>query len=188
MIQIGVSVYPEQETLEAIEAYLSMVSRYGGSKVFTSMFSVDGTKEEVVRYFKDFTEIAHRHGMKVSGDCNGEFFHRMGAAPADLSVFQEMGIDIIRMDFSFRDERDAALINNQSGIRIEMSSGAIDVIEAAIANGARVENLSTCHNFYPERYTAPSMEAINELNGYWRKKGVRVFSPTYSTRSNTRLR
>lgn len=174
MVQLGISVYPEQESLEAIEAYLSMASKYGFDKVFTSMFSVKGTQEEVVGYFKNFSEIAHKYNMKVSGDCNGEFFKRMGATERDLSVFKNMGIDIIRMDFSFHDERDAILINNQEGIKIEMSSSFIDVIEEAIANGANIENLSTCHNFYPQKYTAPSTEAICRLNDYWHGKGIKT--------------
>jgi len=173
-MKLGVSVYPEQETLEQIDAYLAMASQYGFTKVFTSMFSVEGTKEEIITYFKDFSAIAHKYGMAVSGDCNGEFFGRMGATETDLSVFKEMGIDIIRMDFSFNDERDAVLINNKEGIRIEMSTGFIDVIEKAIANGANPENISTCHNFYPERYTAPALEAIFDLNNYWHKKGISV--------------
>lgn len=171
---LGVSLYPEQETLEDIDHYLSMTSRYGFTKVFTSMFSVEGTKEEIIEYFKNFTAIAHKYNMVVSGDCNGAFFAKMGATETDLSVFKEMGIDIIRMDFSFNDERDAVLINNKEGILIEMSTAFITCIENAIKNGADPKNLSTCHNFYPERYTAPSLEAINDVNEYWKKKGIKV--------------
>ncbi len=173
-IRLGVSLYPEQETLEQIDAYLKMASEYGFTKIFTSMFSVPGTKEEVITYFKDFCAIAHKYGMVVSGDCNGEFFHKLGATEHDLSVFKEIGIDIIRMDFSFNDERDAVLINNKEGIKIEMSTAFIPVIEAAIKNGADVANILTCHNFYPERYTAPSLEAINKVNEYWKAKNVPV--------------
>ena len=79
MIQLGVSLYPEQETLKDVEAYLAMASAYGFTKVFTSMFSVKGTREEVVGYFKEFTKIAHKYNMKLSGDGNSEFFERMGA-------------------------------------------------------------------------------------------------------------
>ena len=74
MIKLGVSLYPEQETLEDIDSYLKMASKYGFEKVFTSMFSVLGTKEEIIKYFSDFCEIAHKYNMVVSGDCNAEFF------------------------------------------------------------------------------------------------------------------
>ena len=47
-VMLGVSLYPEQEVLEEIDAYLKMASSYGFKKVFTSMFSVSGTKEEVI--------------------------------------------------------------------------------------------------------------------------------------------
>lgn len=174
MIKLGVSLYPEQEKLEDIDKYLAIASKYGFTKVFTSMFSVEGTKEEVVDYFKNFTAIAHKYGMVVSGDCNGMFFDKMGATETDLSVFVEMGIDIIRMDFSFNDERDAVLINNKEGIKIEMSTAMIPVIESAIQNGANVENISTCHNFYPQRYSAPTLESINKTNEYWKAKNIPV--------------
>lgn len=78
------------------------------------------------------------------------------------------------MDFSFNDERDATLINNKEGIKIEMSTSFIDVIETAIKNGVKPENISTCHNFYRERYTAPSLEAINDINNYWKAKNIPV--------------
>lgn len=93
-----------------------------------SLFSIPGTKEKIIQYFESFSQIAHKYGMKISGDANGEFFVKMGATETDLSVFKEMGIDIIRMDFSFNDERDAILINNKEGIQIEMSTGFVDEV------------------------------------------------------------
>ena len=86
------------------------------------MFSVSGTKEEIIAYFKDFTKIVHKYGMIVSGDCNSELFHRLEATETDLSVFKDIGVDILRMDFSFNDKSDATLINNKEGIKIEMST------------------------------------------------------------------
>lgn len=44
-ITLGVSVYPEQESLQQIDEYLKLASSHGFTKVFTSMFSVPGTKE-----------------------------------------------------------------------------------------------------------------------------------------------
>ena len=39
-VMLGVSLYPEQETLEEIDVYLKIASSYGFKKVFTSMFYV----------------------------------------------------------------------------------------------------------------------------------------------------
>ena len=161
---LGVSLYPEQESMEEIENYLTMASRYGFTKIFTSMFSVPGTKEEVFDYFKNFCDLAHKHGMKVSGDCNTAFFKKMGASESDISIFKEMGIDIIRMDLPYFDQRDVTLINNPYNITIELSSCMIQAVRMALENGANPKNFSTCHNFYPERYTASDLESIRSIN------------------------
>ena len=121
MITLGVSLYPEQETMEEIESYLQLASKYGFTKIFTSIFSVPGTKEEIIAYFKNFTAIAHKYGMKVCGDANTECLAKLGASESDLEVINEMGIDILRMDMCYRDERDITLINNKYGVGVEMS-------------------------------------------------------------------
>lgn len=171
-VRLGVSVYPEQETIEQIDSYLALASKYGFTKVFTSLFSVDGTKEEVFNYFKGFCDIAHKYGMIVSGDANTEFFKKMGASETDIHIFKEMGLDILRMDGCYFDDRDVTLINNEEGIKIEMSSGFIQAIDQAIDHGAKVENMAVCHNFYPGRYTGADLKTIMDINEHWKAKGV----------------
>ena len=77
MISLGVSLYPEQETKQEIEDYLALAEKYGFTRVFTSLFSVEGSKEEIIAYFRDLCDAAHRHGMQVYGDCNARFFMEM---------------------------------------------------------------------------------------------------------------
>ncbi|RGF82764.1 DUF871 family protein [Coprobacillus sp. OF02-11LB] len=61
-VMLGVSLYPEQETLE-----------------------------EIIAYFKDFTKIVHKYGMIVSGDCNSELFHRLEATETDFRFLKILG-------------------------------------------------------------------------------------------------
>ena len=173
-ITLGVSVYPEQESLQQIDEYLKLASSHGFTKVFTSMFSVPGTKEEVADYFRKLTGIAHQYGMKVSGDCNTFFLEKMGADEKNLQPFVDMGIDIIRMDLCYGDERDITLINNSFGVGVEMSAAFVKPIDAAIAGGANTDNLVCCHNFYPERYTGADLTSTMEVNNHWKKAGIRV--------------
>ena len=56
------------------------------------------------------------------------------------------------------------LINNPYNITIELSSCMIQAIRMALENGANPKNFSTCHNFYPERYTASDLESIRSIN------------------------
>ena len=174
MITLGVSLYPEQETIEEIDNYLQLASKYGFTKIFTSIFSVPGTNEEVIEYFKNFTAIAHKYGMKVCGDANTDCLKKLGADEKNLDVIKEMGIDILRMDMCYRDERDVTLINNTYGIGVEMSAGFIPAIDKALADGANPNNLSVCHNFYPQEYTGCDLESIMRINEHWKSKGVKV--------------
>ena len=159
-IKLGLSLYPEQESVEEIEEYLRKASNNGFEKIFTSLFSVDGTREEIVEYFRKLTKIAHEFGMEVDGDVNFAFLDQMGATPDDLSVFKQMGIDTLRLDMPYGDERDAQIVNNKEGIRIEFNTDMVDVIRKAIRNGANPKNISTCYNFYPQRYSAPSYKEV----------------------------
>ena len=73
MVQLGVSVYPDLSPIEEIEAYLKLASQYGFTRVFSSMFSVEDTNENIIKYFKEFIDIAHRYGIQVSLDFNTMF-------------------------------------------------------------------------------------------------------------------
>ena len=53
MLELGVSLYPEQETKEEIESYLKLASQNGFTKVFTSLFSIDGTNEEIFNFLRN---------------------------------------------------------------------------------------------------------------------------------------
>ncbi len=88
-IRLGLSLYPEQESLEDIESYLKMASERGFTKAFTSLFSVQGTKEEIINYFKNFTTIAHRYGFEVDGDVN--MASERGFTKAFTSLFSVQG-------------------------------------------------------------------------------------------------
>ena len=120
--ELGISVYPDLRPLEEIEAYFELASRYSVSKVFSSMFSVEGTKEEVLEYFRKLIAAAHRNNLKVSLDVNPMCFEKMGATPDDLSVFKSIEVDCLRMDLSYGAENDAKLVRNPYGIKIEFNN------------------------------------------------------------------
>lgn len=171
-VMLGVSLYPGRESIAEIESYLKMAAGYGFTRVFTSLFNCQGTTEDLIAYFKPLTEIAHRYGMKVSGDCNVGFLEKYGASEKDLSLFHKMGIDILRMDFCFCDARDAELVNNDQGIEIEMSTIFPDAVEQAVKSGADPKRIIAVHNFYPQRYTGDSSENVNRLHKFCKTLGV----------------
>ena len=183
----GISVYPDIRPLEEIKEYFALASRYGCTRVFSSMFSVEGTKEEVLDYFRDMIISAHTYGMEVALDVNPDCFRRMGASVDDLSVFHEIGCDIVRMDLSFGTQGDAQLLKNPYGIKIEFNASAksYEEIRELLDLGVDKDRLLFCHNFYPQRYTGFRWDRFLAVNKELRRAGVRVAAFVSSHAENT---
>lgn len=172
MKTLGISVYPDLRPLDEIKEYFRLAAKYGASRVFSSMFNIEGTPEEVTAYFRDLIKEAHKYGMKVSLDVNTEFLERMGVTPDDISLFKDIECDIIRMDGHYGDKRDVALINNPYGIKIEFNTSmAENIVKNLIEEGADPDRIITCHNFYPQPYTGMEWEKFKRIN-----KGIKDIS------------
>ena len=87
MKSLGISVYPEHTTKDAAYAYMRRAGELGFKRVFTCFLSVTESKEDLVRNFSEFCQVAHEAGLTVSADTNPEVFKHIGATPYDLSIF-----------------------------------------------------------------------------------------------------
>lgn len=165
MTKLGISVYPDLADFEDIEAYFKLAGKYGAKRVFSSMFSVEGTREEILDYFRKMNKAAHDNGMEVSLDVNTMFLDSIGVSPEDLSAFDDIKCDIIRMDGAYGDERDIKLINNPYGIKIEFNASAVpDLIADLLEKGANPGRILACHNFYPQPYTGMKWDKFKDIN------------------------
>ena len=176
MVTLGVSVYPDIRPLEEIKDYLRLAASHGYRRVFTSMFSVEGTPGEVLAYFRDLDAAAHEVGMQVALDVNPECLARLGATPADLSVFDGIGADILRMDGAYGDDDNYEMLCNPYGIKIEYNASSLapDAIERLVGRGVDKERILACHNFYPQRYTGFRWDKFQEVNARLAPLGIRV--------------
>ncbi len=172
----GVSVYPDIESLEDIQAYLEKASKYGCEYVFSSMFSVEGTKEEVLDYFKEFIQIAHQYSIKVVLDLNPPFLKKMGVTYDDVSLMHSIGCDVMRMDMPFGAEKDLVLVNNPYNISIMFNASGNFASELAYfeEHGVPKERVLLGHNFYPQPYTGLKWKDFLETNAILKKYGYPV--------------
>lgn len=166
MGSFGVSVYPDLRPLDEIESYLRRAASHGAKRVFSSMFSVEGTNEEVLDYFRRFNAVVHDCGMEVALDVNTLFLERLGCAPDNIALFAEIGCDTIRMDGSYGMEGDLTLCRNPHGIKIELnaSAGALAELDYLSSHGVGPDVLSLGHNFYPQRYTGLKWSTFIDTN------------------------
>ena len=185
MKRLGISVFPEHTTKEKAYAYMRRAGELGYKRVFTCFLSVTESKEETVKNFKEFCDVAHEAGMIVAADTNPEVFGKLGATPYDLSVFKEIGLDIIRLDGHFGETEDIAITHNPYGIMIEYNASGTIAIENMIECGADAENMCFCSNFYPQRHTGMGLERYTELASRYRKAGMRLASFVTSQEKDT---
>ena len=166
MGSLGVSVYPDLRPLDEIADYLQRAARHGCKRVFSSMFSVEGTDEEIIEYFRAFNAAVHDCGMEVALDVNTGFLKRLGCAPDNVDLFADIACDTMRMDGSFGQEGDLILCQNPHGIKVELnaSAGALAELDYLSSHGVGPGVLSLGHNFYPQRYTGLKWSTFVETN------------------------
>ena len=187
MSSLGISVYPDLADINEIKTYMKLASSCGADRVFSSMFSVEGTKEEVLDYFRDFITAAHDCGMKVSLDVNPPFLAKLGASFDDISLFHEIGCDILRMDLSYGMEKDLVLCRNPYHIQIQLnaSSGIEAELRYLKENGVTDDILLLGHNFYPQRYTGLRWDQFLAVNRSLKKYGYPIDAFIASHAENT---
>ena len=92
--ELGISVYPDLRPWKKLKSILSWLPDTEFPRVFSSMFSVEGTKEEVLEYFRKLIAEAHKNHLKVSLDVNPMCFEKMGAFSEDLKcILREIEVD-----------------------------------------------------------------------------------------------
>ena len=158
MHRLGISLYPEHSTPEKDQAYMELAAKYGFSRIFTCLLSVEKDAESTIEEFGGFIKRAHDLGYVVAVDTNEQVFERLGATPTDLTPFKRMGVDIIRLDGHFGDYGDMMITRNRKGIKVEFNGSGNLALDLLIERGADAGNMVTCSNFYPEPYSGLSEE------------------------------
>lgn len=174
MIRLGISLYPEQESMEQIEQYLALASKYGFTQLFTSLFSVPGEPSEVIKYFENLCTVARKYDFNVAIDVHTATLGAYGASFDHLKVFKDIGIDTVRMDLSFGDHRDIVLVENEFGLKIQFNAFMTSLLEANMRKVEDKSKVVMCYNFYPQRYTGTSLSQMKEVNKVWMDVGIEL--------------
>ena len=185
--KFGIAAYPDLSSFEKIEDYFALASKYGCTDVFSSVLSVEGTKDEVVDYFSKFDKLAHKYNLDVTLDLNPHYLQKLGVDPQDLSLFAEIECDCVRMDVSYGKENDLKIVNNPYGIRLclNASTSIEDELQFFIDNNVDKERLFLGHNSYPQRYTGLKWQKFIETNKALSKYGFDIAAAVSSNAKET---
>ena len=99
--KLGISIYPEKSTIEKDKEYIEKAAKYGFTKIFTCLLSVDKPIEDIKREFIEIINYASGKNMEVILDISPAVFDKLGISYDDLSFFKELGAAGIRLDLGF---------------------------------------------------------------------------------------
>lgn len=172
MKELGISVYPDKANTEDILGYLDKAGRYGFTRVFTNLISLENDLG-VLEKFKNICSFAKEKNMKVIADINPEVLKKLNVSFDDMKFFYDLGVFGIRLDTSFTGFEESRMTYNPYGIKIEinMSSGT-KYLENILEFKPNTANLLGCHNFYPLKYTGISRAHFQKCSEVFKSCGI----------------
>ena len=175
MGKLGISIYSEKTTEEARDNYIDKASKYGFSRIFSCLLSVNDTKENIKNKFKKINEYAKSKGFEIIVDVSPRVFDELGISYKDLSFFKEIGADGLRLDMGFTGSEESLMTFNDENLKIEINmSNNTNYIDTIMNYMPNKDNLIACHNFYPHRYSGLNFEHFMRCTERFNKYGLRT--------------
>lgn len=186
MGKLGISIYPEKTSDELIYNYIDLASKYGFSRIFSCLLSVDDTSENIKNKFKKINDYAKEKGFEIIVDVSPRVFDELGISYKDLSFFKEIGADGLRLDMGFTGSEESLMTFNEYGLKIEINmSSNTNYIDTIIDYMPNKDNLIACHNFYPHRYSGLNFDHFMKCTERFNKYGLRTAAFITSQNENT---
>lgn len=173
MRKLGISIYPGHSNVEKDKEYIKLGAKYGFTRIFTCLLSIEGDKEKIIKNFKETIEYANSFGFEVIADVSPRIFTELQISYNDLSFFKNLNIYGIRLDVGYTGSEESLMTFNEYDLKIEISMGNdTRYLDTIIDYKPNKENLLGCHNFYPHGHTGLQREHFRKCNKNFMKHGI----------------
>lgn len=185
MRKLGISVYPENSSLEENKRYIKKAGENGFSRIFTCLLSAEGDKEKIIEDFKELISYAKKLNFEIIVDVAPNIFDKFGITYDNLSFFKDLGVDGFRLDEGFDGNTESLLTFNPENLMIELNvSTATGYLDNIMSFHPDRHRLMGCHNFYPKKRTGLSREHFLKSSKIFKKQGLRVAAFVNSPKGN----
>ncbi len=175
MRKLGISIYPDKSSLEDMKSYIEKASKYGFSRIFSCLLSVDKPKEVIKEEFVEVNTFAKELGFEVIVDVSPRVFDELGITYQDLSFFEDIHADGIRLDAGYTGSEESLMTFNPQDLKIEINmSNDTHYIDTIMDFHPNKYNLIGCHNFYPHPYAGLTLEHFISTSKNFTKHGLRT--------------
>lgn len=180
-MKLGISLYPDLQTVDEINKKLQIASENGVELIFTSIqldtLNFDGANAKWST-FKDFFLKCKKMGFKVSVDVSRDSISKFKITDiSDLSNVEKLGIYSLRIDGGYSTEEIAAFTRNKQHIKIEINASMtsnIDQFLELISKKGNISNVLACHNFFPKKDTGLGWGRFEKYNAIIRKYNLEI--------------
>lgn len=172
--RLGVSLYPQKQSVEEMKRYLDVAAEAGFSRLFVAFLGVESKLETIEAMFKEIIMYARQLGFDVTADVHPSIIKALGKSSGlmqlDLGVFKELGVDTLRLDLGFSEFEEALMTRNTAGLRLELNMSFDSAhVESLLKLGAIADRVWGCHNYYPQRYTGLSQTFFDQATALWHR-------------------
>lgn len=173
MRELGISIYPGHSDVQKDKEYIELASKYGFTRIFTCLLSVDGDKEKIIQNFKETIAYANSLGFKVIADVSPKIFKELNISYGDLSFFKNLDVYGIRLDVGYTGNEESLMTFNEYDLKIEINmSNDTKYVDTIMDYKPNRDNLLGCHNFYPHEHTGLTREHFRKCNKNFMKYGL----------------
>lgn len=173
--RLGISLYPDHSKYEKDKEYVELGHQYGFSRIFLSMLEVSEGKKAVFEKFNRIIKKAKELEYEVILDIAPVIFDQLDISYDDLSYFDALGADGLRLDVGYDGNKEAMLSFNpyQQIIELNMSND-VAYLDNILSYKPNKPFIYGCHNFYPQEGTALPIDFFMSCSKRFKKQGIRT--------------
>ncbi|WP_019555160.1 DUF871 domain-containing protein [Propionispira raffinosivorans] len=176
-MKTGIAIYLGLDnTFEENIQLIETAAKYGVQRIFTSLHIPETDKSSLKKQISEVLNIAKKNNMEVISDISPATLEILGIEKFNLSAFQFLGIQTLRLDYGYDAEQITKFSHNTKKIRIQLNASTITarLLMELMKLGANFANIDALHNFYPREGTGISEETLVRKNSLLHKAGIRV--------------
>ncbi len=176
MRRLGISLYPGKSNEAEDIQYLEIAHEYGFSRVFTNLLQLtEENKSTLLPTIEKTIQYAKNLNFEIFIDVAPRTFKVLDIEPTDLTFFNELGVDGIRLDEGVGAKETSDMTYNPYGIMIELNMSVMNhYLDNVMDFEPNRACLVGCHNFYPHRYAGISESFFLEGSQKFKKYGLRT--------------
>ncbi len=186
MRKLGISIYPEKSSKDELFSYIKKAKAAGFSRIFSCLLSATEEKEVLKAMFLEINEYAHQQGFEVIVDVSPRVFSQLDISYKDLTFFNEIKADGLRLDMGFTGNEEALMTYNPFDLKIEINmSMDTHTLDTIMDYQPNAYNLLGCHNFYPHQYSGLNLDFFNRCTQRFKNYGIRTAAFVTSQNKDT---